>query len=312
MKKLTFILALMTLCTFSVCAATYKINSSGTMTAPSGTQQRVKKSSTSRTIQNSQVFNTYTTQNYTNNTQSYVGQASVVDIVMDYSGSMSSWVDVMERSMITIVNQLPTNIKLGMRVAGFGRITKTDAGTVQQYSGGKYTFKKGKSTVLARGGSCTSSEVVMPIGDTTSAQSILGSIATGGATPLVYALRQAVTKDFQAYGFNEPKKIILITDGGETCGGDPCEFADNLASMRKDITVDVVLVSWDRSFQCVADRTGGRVYNPSTISNLPNIIINSATTPITKTQQQYQQPQQPVVQPTPKPSNIQNYEYIPN
>ncbi|MCQ2753692.1 MAG: hypothetical protein MJ231_01440 [bacterium] len=307
MKKLILLAILVSIGTLSVYAATYKVNSNGTLTSPSGTVQSVQTKTTQP-----QVYNTYTTQNYTQNVQQNVGQAGIVEIIMDYSGSMSNWVSVMENSMQTIVKQLPQNIKFGLRVAGYGRITEYVDPTVQKNNGGKYIFKKGCGKVLATGGRCTSSEQVIPIAPLSSVNTALQNITTGGTTPLVYALQQAVAFDFAKFSYNEPKKIILITDGGENCGGDPCAFANVLARMRNDITIDVVLVSNDTRFKCLAESTGGNVYRPSSINYLPNVIINSAMNiPAPSNNIQIPQIQQPI-QPQQVQPKTQNYEYIPD
>ena len=51
------------------------------------------------------------------------------------------------------------------------------------------------------------------------------------------ALRQAADAlDYQ----NKPAKILLVSDGIENCGQDPCQAAKELAAQAKDLEIDVI------------------------------------------------------------------------
>lgn len=95
-----------------------------------------------------------------------------------------------------------------------------------------------------------------------------------GPTPLAYSLRLVVENDFQH--FTKQKHIILITDGYESCEGNPCEYIKYLMTIRKDITIDVVAIGankYDLShLGCLTDATGGSVYNIQKPSELKPII----------------------------------------
>jgi hypothetical protein len=59
----------------------------------------------------------------------------------------------------------------------------------------------------------------------------LESLHPYGVSPIAYALSQAAEEDFE----NEAKyaySIILITDGGESCGGDMCKVANDLLQRK--------------------------------------------------------------------------------
>lgn len=70
-----------------------------------------------------------------------------------------------------------------------------------------------------------------------SIESIVKSFEPVGMTPLAFALKDA-TKDLQ--GYNGPKRIVLFTDGEETCGQDPCKTVDQLKASTVDIKFFVV------------------------------------------------------------------------
>ena len=125
----------------------------------------------------------------------------------------------------------------------------------------------------------------------------MNSVKLGGATPLVYALDRTVYQDFVPFGQYSPKKIVLITDGGENCGGDPCAFARQLMSKRSDVHIDVVLVSSSsRALTCLSTITGGHFYTVDDLSNFTTAITESVQTPST----------------TPNQTPNQKYEYIEN
>lgn len=62
----------------------------------------------------------------------------------------------------------------------------------------------------------------------------------GGMTPLEFALRETIEKDLRSVRvFNndksgaKDKKIILVTDGDDTCGGDPCKYIREVMRREK-------------------------------------------------------------------------------
>ena len=80
-----------------------------------------------------------------------------------------------------------------------------------------------------------------------------------GTTPLAYALEQT-EKDFPATCKNCRNIVILITDGLEECGGDPCEVSLRLQKQGIFLKPFIIGIGIDenfrRSFDCI-----GRYYN---------------------------------------------------
>lgn len=101
-----------------------------------------------------------------------------------------------------------------------------------------------------------------------------------GSTPLTEAVQLAAdTLDYM----QKPATIVLITDGKETCGGQPCALAADLAAAGKDTTVHVIgfkvratFFSWEKDEEntvesvsrCLADRTGGTYSSAETVDQL--------------------------------------------
>lgn len=94
------------------------------------------------------------------------------------------------------------------------------------------------------------------------AATLLGEVANidpRGRTPLTESVKQAAdVLDFR----NRPGTIVLLTDGEETCGGDPCKLAAQLKKQAKDLTIHVIGYRHETegyfTSRCMADVTGGQ------------------------------------------------------
>lgn len=118
------------------------------------------------------------------------------------------------------------------------------------------------------------------------AQAVMDAVNTlepTGSTPLTAAVGLAAqTLDYT----RKPATIVLVTDGKETCNGQPCALAAELAATGVDTTVHVIgfkvrgsFFSWDRQTdndynvadavsRCLADRTGGTYASAETLDDL--------------------------------------------
>ena len=82
-----------------------------------------------------------------------------------------------------------------------------------------------------------------------------------GFTPITFSLGRAI-QDLAPY--NGEKSIILISDGLETCGQDPCELAKSLKESQIDLKIDVVGFGikddWEvqQQLKCIALNTHGK------------------------------------------------------
>ncbi len=296
--------------TFSLTAiaAKYKVNTKGSVTSPSGTKQQSSVLNTQKNF-----YNNYASQEYVQSKQVLVNYTPTIDIVMDYSGSMLHWIHEAQKSMSAIVSQLPDSTKIGFRVFGhdgggnsYSPIISKIKNITKKSDGSYKVTTENQSYLGNTTGSCSSTKQIVKVAHNDSLTLLNGmtSVGIGGSTPLTLALKLAVDNDFAGLDTKSSKKIILITDGGENCGGNPCAYAQELVKQRKDITVDVVLVSsYSSSLKCVADVTGGKLYTPSDVSSFTTSIYNSmknATKAV---------PQQPQTQTQSQPQQ-QQYEYV--
>lgn len=88
-------------------------------------------------------------------------------------------------------------------------------------------------------GNCQDIEMVLPVAEVDSEKvvEVVNGILPRGKTPLAAALRQAAEAlDYQ----NRPAKILLVSDGIENCGNDPCQTVRDLAAEAESLEIDVI------------------------------------------------------------------------
>jgi Ca-activated chloride channel family protein len=112
-------------------------------------------------------------------------------------------------------------------------------------------------------GSCEDSELAVPVGpvEEPALRRALGAARPLGNTPIAYSLREAA-KDLGEEG---SRTIVLVSDGEESCGGDPCRVARELTGQGLDLHVDVVGFQVDdaarNQLTCVAQAGRGTFYD---------------------------------------------------
>jgi Mg-chelatase subunit ChlD len=153
--------------------------------------------------------------------------------------------------------RIPSDINVGLRVFGQG------------------SFLPGMD--------CQSTALLVPLGTGNRATMItkVRNLKPFGMTPLEYAIRQAAEDDFS--DSKGTKTLILITDGADTCGGDPCRFIRELPMLGIRVKVDIVgLVVRDKQgkeqLNCIAEQSGGKYYDANTAGQL----IESVSTSVNK------------------------------
>jgi hypothetical protein len=140
-----------------------------------------------------------------------VGGANELLIILDHSSSMAETVQgevkitVAKEVIVDLLNDLGTGAKVGLR----------------EFAG------------------CGHSQLLVPVQplDVTAFGSQVNALMPRGATPIAYTLEQ-VNGDFPSTAGT--KLILLITDGMETCGGDPLKAAEDLLAAGYDLRINVV------------------------------------------------------------------------
>lgn len=121
-----------------------------------------------------------------------------------------------------------------------------------------------------------------------SAQTIMGevdSLVPAGQTPITTAVREAA----EALAFREkPAVVVLLTDGEETCGGDPCKLARQLRAEANQLTIHVIQFkvagsTWLASgtgSACMAEETGGLALTARNRQELVEALQKTLTCPL--------------------------------
>ncbi len=84
-----------------------------------------------------------------------------------------------------------------------------------------------------------------------------------GMTPLAASLEQA--KDDFIYDASRVNSIVMLSDGIETCGGDPCQLVEDLKAEGINFTIHVIGLDVDNPTQqqltCIAQAGGGTYHD---------------------------------------------------
>jgi Ca-activated chloride channel homolog len=181
--------------------------------------------------------------------------ADRVVIVLDASGSMWAQIDgkpkleIARESLRTVLQSVPADKEIGFMA--YGHREK---------------------------GSCEDIELIVPpqAGSAGAVSAAADSLKFIGKTPLTAAVKQAA----EALKYTEDKAtVILITDGLETCNGDPCALGKELKAAGVDFTVDVVgfglTADEGKQVACLADNTGGKYIQASDEQALQNALVET-------------------------------------
>lgn len=105
---------------------------------------------------------------------------------------------------------------------------------------------------------CNMLEMSGPLADRTAARGLVDQLEMQSYTALAYAIGRAATMLEGGRSANDPVNMVVISDGFDTCGGDPCAAARSAKTARPGLTIDVVDLVGLPELRCVAQETGGR------------------------------------------------------
>lgn len=226
-------------------------------------------------------YNNYQFGNNVNTNSS--NEDSEVLFIMDFSGSMNKHLGYAPKAYLAIdairaiLSETGEKTKIGLRVFG---VTDRD---LYEYSESGQEFNKLNI--------CTASTLVMPIAryNTENISDVLSRYKAQGATPIGYSLRQAIQNDFSPNA--SLKHIILVTDGYENCGDDPCRYISKIMQVRNDIKIDVIGITVDENqyskLNCIAKATKGNYFSVDSPSDFEIKFKQafSSTTPVVEVSQ---------------------------
>ena len=78
-------------------------------------------------------------------------------------------------------------------------------------------------------------------------------------TPLAQGLTEAAE---MVDGIQAPAVLVVISDGEDSCGQDPCTTARQLKNRKPQLKINVVDIVGDGAADCLAVATGGRILQP--------------------------------------------------
>jgi len=142
---------------------------------------------------------------------SFTSVASTYLIILDTSSSMLEVIDgevkidVAKNVIVDLLNNLPDTAIVGIREFG----------------------------------GCERSELIAPVGPLQRQllQAEILALDPTGATPIAYALEQTQA---DLTSISDPQLVLLISDGMETCGGDPVQAAKDLIGLGYDLKMHIV------------------------------------------------------------------------
>jgi hypothetical protein len=123
---------------------------------------------------------------------------------------------------------------------------------------------EGDSFEERRNVSCRSSDLVVEVDGVEKRQlrDEIDRLEPTGWTPLALSLERA-GDDFEDADDGTVNVVVLVTDGLETCGGDPCQAAGALRDGDQALTTNVVGFALapdeQATLECIADEGGGRL-----------------------------------------------------
>ncbi len=82
-----------------------------------------------------------------------------------------------------------------------------------------------------------------------------------------------------------PGIIVVVSDGNDTCRGDPCAAARAIAASKPNVRINVIDIGGDSrgAAQCIAQPSGGHVYQPSSVAEMEQMIRQASGEPDVRT-----------------------------
>jgi Ca-activated chloride channel homolog len=186
-------------------------------------------------------------------------ESTKVLLVLDVSGSMNERISsggtkfaAAKRALKRVADAVPAGTQVGLRVYGS-------------------TISEPKERNPK---ACTDTELVLPIGplDRGKLFRAVDSFTAKGETPIAYSLEKSIGD----LGSSGKRVLILISDGEESCAGDPCPVARRLAKAGVDLQFNAIGLAVKskarQQLQCIAKAGDGNYYDANNTSDLEDAV----------------------------------------
>jgi len=211
----------------------------------------------------------------------FISNAALADspkvlFVLDSSGSMNApiegkaKIEVARKVMGGLIKSLPADVSIGLETYGHNR--KDD---------------------------CNDIEVLVPIGgNRTTLIEAVNALNPKGSTPLTGAIRLATTQLREVEG---SASVVVVSDGKETCGGDPCAAVRDAIS--QGVKMQVHVVGFDvtpeeaEQLKCMAKAGNGKYFAAGNADELGKALAQVKEEVVTPTPA-------PPPPPAPKPKSV--------
>ena len=189
--------------------------------------------------------------------------ASAVALVLDASGSMNAKlpegktrIEAAKLAVEDLVGKLPADVRLSLWAYGHQSPTSKHDCRDTERMVGLDAVSANKENVLAK----------------------TRAIKAQGYTPITYVIKLAA--DDLAKEDAKPRTVILVSDGKETCEGDPCATAKALAQADASLVVHTIGFAVDTAakyqLQCIARVARGRYFDANNTSELAAMLSEAA------------------------------------
>lgn len=190
-----------------------------------------------------------------------------IDFILDVSGSMNkvvggeSQIESARKALANALASVPAGGNVALRVYAH-RVPQT---------------KKEES--------CKDTELFVPMGpaNVDLLKTKVATLTPLGYTPIAYSLEQS-RNDFDLTR-EANKVIILISDGEETCGGDPIAVINKLKADGFNVTINAIGINPDEATQkllrAIADAGGGKYYDANGAQGLLDAVKQATQASLT-------------------------------
>lgn len=181
-----------------------------------------------------------------------------IEYIVDFSGSMKksmagqTQIDAAKSALFQSLNSVPQDVQVAIRLYGH----KVEQANKEQ--------------------SCQDSVLEIPFGPVSveAVKNKILNLQPKGYTPIAYSLEKAA-QDFPIQD-EAQKTIILLSDGEETCGGDPVAVVKKLKAQGIKITINTIGFNVDsvtrKQLEAIAKEGNGQYFNAANVQELGQVL----------------------------------------